>query len=67
MKSNRGTPSPATSGNISNLHQSLSQEKEALVTMFLSSASQHELTEQIKKIDALCCRIDQNHRGKLPE
>ncbi len=66
MKSNRGITS-ATSPNMSHLHQTLSQEKEALVTMFLSSASQQELTNQIEKIDALCCRIDQNHRGKLPE
>jgi hypothetical protein len=60
MKSNRGNISPPSVPKIATLHQELSREKENLVTMFLSSASHHELTDQIKKIDELCTKIDLN-------
>lgn len=61
MKSNRDHI--ATTRTVaSNLRQKLLKEKEALVTMFLSSASHNELNEQIKKIDELCSRIDNQHK-----
>jgi hypothetical protein len=66
MKSNRATTSRPSSPKITNLHQTLSREKEALVTMFLASASHNELTEQIKKIDDLCSRIDSQHKRNPP-
>ena len=63
MKSNKSNNVPGRPAHP-NLHQSLRKEKEALVTMFLSSASQKELTEQIKKIDRLCTQIDHLQRNK---
>jgi hypothetical protein len=67
MKSNRSTASTPASPKINSLYQTLSKEKEALVTMFLSSASHNELTEQIKKIDELCSIIDSQHKRNRPE
>jgi hypothetical protein len=64
MKSNKDQANIQIASGKQNLHEELSTEKEMLVTMFLSSASQHELTEQIKKIDNLCSRIDIEHRKK---
>ena len=58
MKSNKDHLSSRAPQMQPNLHQTLSKEKEALVTMFLSSATQTELTEQIKRIDELCSKID---------
>jgi hypothetical protein len=57
MKSNR-THTAHTQHKHPNLYQTLKKEKETLVSMFLASATQNELTEQIKKIDELCCKID---------
>lgn len=51
---------------MSNLYQTLSTEKEALVTMFLSSATHSELTQQIQKIDDLCTKIDSQHKRQMP-
>jgi hypothetical protein len=58
MKSNKGRTTPRVALKQPNLHRTLSKEKEMLVTMFLASATHNELTEQIKKIDALCLKID---------
>ncbi|MBL7698524.1 MAG: hypothetical protein JNK79_10205 [Chitinophagaceae bacterium] len=66
MKSNRNHIKP-NSSDRSNLFHALNREKETLVTMFLSSATHNELTEQIKKIDALCSRIDKKQHNKLPD
>ena len=63
MKSNR-THTAHTQHKHPNLYQTLKREKEALVSMFLASDSQNELTEQIKKIDELCCKIDNQRNGK---
>jgi hypothetical protein len=64
MKSNRdNTAQPLKR---SDLYQILSREKELLVTMFLSSASHNELSEQIKKIDELCTRIDNRQHKQAP-
>ena len=57
MESNRGNTGDNQKG--ATLHQTLSREKETLVTMFLSSASDNELAEQIRKIDELCSKLDQ--------
>lgn len=61
MKSNKGRTTPRVAHKQPNLHRTLSKEKEALVTMFLASATHNELTEQIKKIDDLCSKIDDEH------
>jgi hypothetical protein len=66
MKSNRSTTSTPATPKLTHLRQTLSQEKEALVTMFLASASHNELSEQIKKIDKLCSKIESQHK-KFPE
>jgi hypothetical protein len=64
VKSNKHhTTSPARLKNP-NLRQTLTREKEALVTMFLSNATHMELTQQIKKIDDLCSKIDMQQRSK---
>jgi hypothetical protein len=64
MKSNKDHISSRIRQKQPNLHRTLSKEKEALVTMFLSSATHNELTEQIKKIDELCSKIDVQQRRK---
>ena len=64
MKSNRVDNTPSRTVNV-NLRETLLKEKEALVTMFLSSASHNELSEQIKKIDELCSKLDNQHKGGL--
>ena len=66
MKSNKDHISSRMRQKQPNLQRSLSKEKETLVTMFLSSASHNELTEQIKKIDDLCSKIDDQHNQHLP-
>jgi hypothetical protein len=60
MKSNKEHISALVRHTQPSLKRTLSKEKETLVTMFLSSASHNELTEQIKKIDDLCSRVDDN-------
>lgn len=62
MKSNRGT-STRTPSRL-NLYQTLSKEKEALVTMFLCSAGHNAINEQIRKIDQLCIQLDE--KGRKP-
>lgn len=64
MKSNRVDNTPSRTVNV-NLRETLLKEKEALVTMFLSSASHNELSEQIKKIDELCSKLDNQHKRGL--
>ena len=64
MKSNREQNTSSRTGKLS-LRQILLKEKEALVTMFLASASHNELTEQIKKIDELCSKLDNQHKKAL--
>ena len=66
MKSNRGHTDLRTDINR-NLHLALSKEKETLVSMFLASASHNELTEQIRKINALCSRIDKKQPNRIPD
>jgi hypothetical protein len=66
MKSNRTTTSTPATLKITHLRQTLSKEKEALVTMFLASASHNELSEQIKKIDQLCSKLERRHK-KFPD
>lgn len=58
---------PTDNHKRADLYQTLSREKEALVTMFLSSASQMELTEQIRKIDELCLKIDGRNTLQQPQ
>jgi len=58
MKTSRN-PNDTNIPKRSNLRQTLSSEKETLVSMFLCSASSNDINEQIRKIDELCSQLDQ--------